>query len=94
MNATTTAMGTIGAAGGAVLSVDSLASVLHWLAVHYSVSPIPDDIESKAAAVLFLATVGSVVGGIWWVIRAIIRRWLVDHNIIENGGDNGQVVNP
>jgi hypothetical protein len=88
MNATTA----IGTTGTAVLSVDSLAAVIHWLAVHYQVQPLPDDLESKAAAVLFLATAGTVIGGIWWIVQAIARKWMRDHQLLEE--TNGKVVNP
>lgn len=89
MNATTTTLG----AGTAVLSVDSLAAVINWLALHYQVTPALDDVTAKAAAVLFMATVGTAVGGVWWVVRAIARKWLKSHDLIEENG-NGPVVNP
>ena len=89
MNATTTTLG----AGTAVLSVDSLAAVINWLGLHYGVTPVLDDVTAKATAILFLATVGTVVGGVWWVVQAIARKWLKNHNLIEENG-NGKVVNP
>jgi len=82
MNATTTTLG----AGTAVLSVDAIAAALHWFALHYQVMPEPDEAQLKAFAIILLVTVGSVIGGIWYVITAIVRRWMRDHNL-----DNGPV---
>ncbi len=87
MNATTTTLG----AGTAVLSVDSIAAALHWLSMHYQVTPIPDDVQLKAFAIILLVTVGTVIGGIWYVITAIVRRWMREHNL-EN--DMQRMVNP
>jgi threonine/homoserine/homoserine lactone efflux protein len=82
MNATTT---TSLGAGAAILSVDSISDALHWLALFYQVNPEPSDVQLKAFAVILLATLGTMVAGLWHVVSAIVRRWMRDHKLDVNG---------
>lgn len=88
MNATTTTLG----AGTAVLSVDAIAAALHWLALHFQVMPEPDEVQLKAFAIILLVTVGTAVGGAWYVVTAMVRRWMRDHNL--DNGSAQPVINP
>jgi hypothetical protein len=69
------------AAGTTVLSVEALASIIHWLGLHYQVQPPLDGKTETALALLLIVAVGSVGGSITWLIRALIARWLKKHRI-------------
>jgi hypothetical protein len=74
---TTTVAGT----AGTILSVESLVPLIDWLAVHYSVTPMPTEATERALALLLLVVGGTVFGGVWYVVRAVIRKWLAAHQI-------------
>jgi hypothetical protein len=74
---TTTVAGT----AGTILSVESLVPLIDWLAVHYSVTPMPSEATERALALLLLVVGGTVFGGVWYVVRAVIRKWLAAHQI-------------
>lgn len=82
MNPTTT---TVAGTAGTILSVESLVPLIDWLAVHYSISPMPNEATERAFALLLLVTVGSVLGSAWWLTRAVVcavtKRWLAKHDI-------------
>jgi hypothetical protein len=79
---TTTVAGT----AGTILSVESLVPLIDWLAVHYSVTPMPTEATERALALLLLVVGGTVFGGVWYVVRAVVRRWLIKHQIpLPNG---------
>lgn len=79
---TTTVAGT----AGTILSVESLVPLIDWLAVHYGVTPMPTEATERAFALLLLVTGGTVLGGVWYVVRAFVRRWLMKHEIpLPNG---------
>lgn len=82
MNPTTT---TVAGTAGTILSVESLVPLIDWLAVHYSITPMPTEIQERAFALVLLIVGGTVLGSAWWLTRAIVcaiaKRWLVKHEI-------------
>ena len=79
MPSTTTT--TVAGTAGTILSVESLVPLIDWLAIHYSVTPMPTEATERAFALLLLVVGGTVLGGAWYVVRALVRRWLVKHDI-------------
>lgn len=67
--------------GTAYLSVDSAKELVHWAGLHYSLQPPLTEGAEKALAIICILFIGTVCGGLWWVARAVVLRWLKKHGI-------------
>lgn len=77
MNATTTTM----AAGSAAFGAQSLVPVIHWLGEHYQVQPTFTPELEYSLALIVIGAGGAVIGTGVVIARALIARWMKDHNL-------------
>jgi hypothetical protein len=71
----------IGAAGTTAFGAQSLVPLIHWLGLHYDVQPALTPEVEYSLALIVIGAGGAVVGAAVVVARALIARWMKDHNL-------------
>jgi hypothetical protein len=71
----------IGAAGTTAFGAQSLAPLIHWLGRHYDVQPALTPEVEYSLALIVIGAGGAVVGTAVVIVRALIARWMKDHNL-------------
>jgi hypothetical protein len=71
----------IGAAGTTAFGAQSLVPIVHWLGEHYQVQPALTPELEYSLAVIAIGVGGAVIGSGFVIVRALIARWMKDHNL-------------
>lgn len=71
----------IGAAGTTAFGAQSLVPLIHWLGLHYDVQPTLTPEAEYSLALIVIGVGGAVVGTAVVIVRALITRWMKDHNL-------------
>jgi hypothetical protein len=71
----------IGAASTSAFGAQSLVPLVHWLGLYYGVQPALTPEFEYSLALIAIGVGGAVVGTAVVIVRAVVARWMKDHNL-------------